>query len=132
MPNSTNAKSKVAIIDDEVDMRESVAQWLQLSGFETVSFEGAEPALKVVGPDFPGVVISDIRMPGMDGMALLRRLQAVDPGLPVILATGWGASIDPDQARAQGIVAVLSKPYRQADLEQVLASVPGRALGGLR
>ena len=43
-------------------------------------FEAAEPALKVLGPDFAGVVISDIRMPGMDGMALLRRLQSIDPG----------------------------------------------------
>ena len=60
--NSTNAKSKVAIIDDEVDMRESVAQWLQLSGFEPIAFDAAEPALKVIGPDFPGVVISDIRL----------------------------------------------------------------------
>ena len=59
-----NGKSKVAIIDDEADMRESVAQWLQLSGFEPIAFEAAEPALKVLGPDFAGVVISDIRMPG--------------------------------------------------------------------
>ena len=78
--NHMNGKSKVAIIDDEADMRESVAQWLQLSGFEPVAFEAAEPALKALGADFAGVVISDIRMPGMDGMALLRRLQSIDPG----------------------------------------------------
>ena len=48
-----NDKGKVAIIDDEEDMRRSVTQWLQLSGFEPVAFEAAEPALKVLGPDFP-------------------------------------------------------------------------------
>lgn len=85
-----NGKSRVAIIDDEVDMRESVAQWMQLSGFDALTFEAAEPAMRVLGPEFDGVVISDIRMPGMDGMALLRRLQSIDPGLPVILMTGHG------------------------------------------
>ncbi len=46
-------KTKVAIIDDEADMRQSVAQWMQLSGFEPVTFEAAEPALKHVAPPRP-------------------------------------------------------------------------------
>ena len=83
-------KPAVAIIDDEKDMRESVSQWLRLSDFDPISFEAAESALGTLGPEYPGVVVSDIRMPNMDGMALLRRLQSVDPGLPVILMTGHG------------------------------------------
>ena len=121
MPNSNNTKSKVAIIDDEVDMRESVAQWLQLSGFEPISFDAAEPALKVIGPDFPGVVISDIRMPGMDGMALLRRLQSIDPGLPVILMTGHGDVPMAVEAMRIGAFDFVEKPFepdRLADLCQ--------------
>ena len=74
----------VAIVDDEPDMRESISQWLGLSGFATETFASAEDALRVVGPDWPGVVISDIRMPGMDGMAFLKRLMAQDSGLPVM------------------------------------------------
>src|SRR5690606_23750884 len=85
-----DTKHLVAIIDDESHLRESVAQWLQLYGFEPLSFDAAEAALKTLTPDFAGVVLSDIRMPGMDGMALLRRLQSVDPSLPVILMTGHG------------------------------------------
>src|SRR6478609_5123505 len=104
-------KSKVAIIDDEADMRESVAQWLQLSGFEPVSFEAAEPALKAVGTDFDGVVISDIRMPGMDGMALLRRLQSIDPGLPVILMTGHGDVPMAVEAMRIGAFDFVEKPF---------------------
>ena len=75
---------KIAIVDDEQDMRQSISQWLALSGFETETFASAEEALKVVGADWPGVVVSDVRMPGMDGMALLKRLMGVDSGLPVI------------------------------------------------
>jgi DNA-binding NtrC family response regulator len=80
--NAMNTKPAIAIVDDEADMRESVSQWLSLSGFEPVRFEGAESALRTLAPDFPGIVVSDIKMPGLDGMALLRRLQSVDPGCP--------------------------------------------------
>ncbi|MCB2139891.1 MAG: response regulator, partial [Rhodobacteraceae bacterium] len=59
---------KIAIVDDEQDMRQSISQWLALSGFDTETFPSAEDALKSVGTDYPGVVVSDIRMPGMDGM----------------------------------------------------------------
>jgi DNA-binding NtrC family response regulator len=52
---------KMAIVDDEPDMRESISQWLALSGFDTETFASAEDALKVIGADWPGVVVSDIR-----------------------------------------------------------------------
>src|SRR5690606_22197796 len=81
---------KVAIVDDEADMRQSISQWLALSGFDTETHASAEEALKAIGADFPGVVISDIKMPGMDGMALLKRLMSMDSGLPVIMITGHG------------------------------------------
>ena len=63
---------KIAIVDDEKDMRQSISQWLALSGFDTETFASAEDALKGLGADYPGIVVSDIRMPGMDGMLLLR------------------------------------------------------------
>jgi len=81
---------KIAIIDDEQDMRQSISQWLSLSGFETETYGSAEDALKGIGSDFPGVVVSDIKMPGMDGMAFLKRLMGMDSGLPVIMITGHG------------------------------------------
>jgi len=56
---------KIAIVDDEQDMRQSISQWLALSGFDTETFANAEDALKKLGPDYPGVVVSDIKMPGV-------------------------------------------------------------------
>ena len=72
------------------DMRQSISQWLALSGFDTETFASAEEALKVIGADYPGVVVSRHQMPGMDGMAFLKRLMSLDCGLPVIMITGHG------------------------------------------
>src|SRR6056297_2761500 len=81
---------KIAIVDDEQDMRQSISQWLALSGFDTEAFSSAEDALKVLGPDYPGIVITDIRMPGMDGMQFLKKLMGNDSALPVVMITGHG------------------------------------------
>src|SRR5690606_41793372 len=105
------ALNVVAIIDDEADMRASVGQWMNLSGFQPELFDSAEAALARLGPDYPGVVITDIKLPGMDGMALLRRLQSIDPGLPVLMLTGPGAAPLAGEARRIGAFAFVPKPY---------------------
>ncbi|MFN3643402.1 MAG: sigma-54-dependent transcriptional regulator [Gemmobacter sp.] len=102
---------KVAIVDDEADMRQSISQWLALSGFDTETYASAEEALKGIGTEFPGVVVSDIKMPGMDGMALLKRLMSVDSGLPVILITGHGDVPMAVEAMRIGAFDFLEKPF---------------------
>lgn len=102
---------KVAIVDDETDMRQSISQWLALSGFDTETFASAEEALKGIGPEFPGVVVSDIRMPGMDGMAFLKRLMSLDSGLPVIMITGHGDVPMAVEAMRIGAYDFLEKPF---------------------
>ena len=102
---------KVAIVDDEADMRQSISQWLALSGFDTETFPSAEEALKSIGPEFPGVVVSDIKMPGMDGMAFLKRLMGMDSGLPVILITGHGDVPMAVEAMRIGAYDFLEKPF---------------------
>ena len=102
---------KVAIVDDEQDMRQSISQWLALSGFETETFPSAEDALKSLGNDYPGLVVSDIKMPGMDGMAFLKRLMSVDSALPVIMITGHGDVPMAVEAMRVGAFDFLEKPF---------------------
>ncbi|SNX69340.1 DNA-binding NtrC family response regulator [Cereibacter ovatus] len=102
---------KVAIVDDEADMRQSISQWLALSGFDTETYASAEEALKTLGADFPGVVVSDIKMPGMDGMTFLKKLMSMDSGLPVILITGHGDVPMAVEAMRVGAFDFLEKPF---------------------
>lgn len=109
----------VAIVDDEEDMRASIGQWMELSGFVPVAHEAAATALDAIGPDFPGVVLTDVRMPGMDGIELLRELVARDRELPVILLTGHGDVPMAVEAMRLGAYDFLEKPFnpdRLADL----------------
>ena len=102
---------KIAIVDDEKDMRQSISQWLALSGFDTETYASAEDALRGVGSDFPGIVVSDIKMPGMDGMQFLKKLRGVDSALPVIMITGHGDVPMAVEAMRMGAFDFLEKPF---------------------
>jgi DNA-binding NtrC family response regulator len=102
---------KIAIVDDEQDMRQSISQWLALSGYDTETFSSAEEALGTVGPDYPGIVISDIKMPGMDGIQLLKKLMGADSALPVIMITGHGDVPMAVEAMRIGAFDFLEKPF---------------------
>lgn len=108
----------VAIVDDEQDMRQSISQWLALSGFTTETYADGAEAIAAIGSDFPGVVISDIRMPGLDGMGLLKRLTALDSTIPVILITGHGDVPMAVEAMRMGAFDFLEKPF---DPEKMMA-----------
>jgi len=103
--------NKIAIVDDEQDMRQSISQWLALSGYETETYAKAEDALKVLGPEYPGIVVSDIKMPGMDGMQFLRRIKGTDSALPVIMITGHGDVPMAVDAMRMGAFDFLEKPF---------------------
>ena len=102
---------KIAIVDDEKDMRQSISQWLALSGYDTETFASAEDALAGISTDYPGIVISDIKMPGMDGIQFLKKLMSTDSALPVIMITGHGDVPMAVNAMRIGAFDFLEKPF---------------------
>ena len=104
--------SRVAFIDDEAEIRRATAQSLTIAGLEPVVFDCGEAALEAIDRDFDGVVISDIRMPGMDGLELFRRLTALDPDLPVVLISGHSDIQTAVAAVHRGAYDFLAKPFQ--------------------
>ncbi|KWS17224.1 sigma-54 dependent transcriptional regulator [Pseudomonas syringae] len=103
--------NSVIVVDDEAPIRQAVEQWLTLSGFEVQVFARAEECLAHIPEHFPGVVLTDVRMPGMSGLELLTRLQGADRDLPVILLTGHGDVPMAVEAMREGAYDFLEKPF---------------------
>ena len=111
---------KVLIIEDDPDVRLGCEQALQLEGIPTESVASAEEARRLLGTDFRGVIVSDIRLPRMDGMSFLREVLAVDPELPVVLITGHGDISMAVQAMKDGAYDFIQKPFPPDYLVEVV------------
>jgi two-component system C4-dicarboxylate transport response regulator DctD len=118
----------VIVIDDEPSIRNAVRQWLELSGFAVSLYSCAEDCLAALPEHFAGVILSDVRMPGMGGLALLDEVQRRDAQLPVILLTGHGDVPMAIAAIRTGAYDFLEKPFSP---ETLLASLR-RALDSRR
>jgi two-component system C4-dicarboxylate transport response regulator DctD len=108
--------SHIIFIDDDRDLLLAQAQGLQIAGFSVRSFSSGPEALRQVTADFDGVILSDIRMPQMDGLSVLHHVQAIDPEIPVVLLTGHGDVPMAVQALRDGAYDFLTKPSPMADL----------------
>ncbi len=98
-------------IDDDDELLRANAQTLKLHGIAVDAHSSARAALPILTRDFDGVVVSDIRMPDMDGLQLFQRLREIDPDIPVILITGHGDIATAVQCMRDGAYDFLAKPY---------------------
>jgi len=105
------APGPVLFVDDEEPLRIAAQQTLELADLDCACFDGAAPALARIGPDFPGIVVSDIRMRGMDGTELMRAALQRDPEFPVILVTGHGDLELAVAMMREGAYDFIEKPY---------------------
>ena len=105
------ASNRVAVVDDDGDLRAALCQALSLSGFEPVAFSDGARALAAIDAEFPGVVLTDLRMPGMDGIALFGKIAALDPDLPVVVLTGHGDVPTAVDLLRRGAYDFITKPF---------------------
>ncbi|MBY5556416.1 sigma-54-dependent Fis family transcriptional regulator [Rhizobium leguminosarum] len=113
-----NTLMPVALIDDDKDLRRATAQTLELAGFSVSAYDGAKAALADLPADFAGPVVTDIRMPEIDGLQLFTTLQGMDADLPVILMTGHGDIPMAVQAIQNGAYDFIAKPFAADRLVQ--------------
>jgi two-component system, NtrC family, C4-dicarboxylate transport response regulator DctD len=101
----------VCFVDDDAKLREANIQSLELAGIQVAAFGDAESALAGIDAGYSGIVISDIRMPRMDGLQLFARIRAIDPEIPVILITGHADVPMAIAALKDGAFEFLTKPF---------------------
>lgn len=114
------AAIEVAFVDDDLDLRDANVQALRLAGFPAVALPSGQVALQRIGPDYAGIVVTDIRMPGMDGIELFRRLRALDPDIPVIMISGHADIETAVGAMSEGAYDFIAKPYSGERLVETL------------
>jgi two-component system C4-dicarboxylate transport response regulator DctD len=100
----------VLIVEDDRAVREALGQTLELADLEVVLASSFVAAKDIITPGFTGIIVSDIRMPGRDGLYLLEYAHGIDPDLPVILLTGEGDIPMAVAAMARGAFDFLEKP----------------------
>lgn len=125
----TDTYSKtVFLVDDEKAMRRSVEQWLTLSGFTVKAFDNGHTALCELSPGFDGVIVSDVKMPKINGIDLMDAAHKIDPDIPVILITGHGAVEMAVEAMKKSAYDFLEKPFSPEKLLDIVKRAAERRM----
>jgi DNA-binding NtrC family response regulator len=111
---------KVLIVEDDPNVRLGCEQAMQLADIAVEAVASAEDAMRRIGPDFPGVVVTDMRLPQADGLALLNFAIAQETALPVIMITGHGGVSLAVEAMRSGAYDFIEKPFSPEHLVEVV------------
>lgn len=114
------ADPSVIFVDDDPHIRKAIAQTLALEELSVACFEDAASALKLIKPEYEGVVLCDYNMPGMDGLGLLGEVRSLDESIPVIILTGQGDISTAVTAMQQGAYDFIEKPFDHDELIELL------------
>lgn len=114
------AEIRVLLIDDEEEFVKTLAERLQMRNFTAQVALSGEQGLQVLHDWVPDVIVLDLKMPGMGGMEVLRRVKKTQPQVRVIILTGHGSDKDRDEALRLGAFEYLQKPVDISDLVQAV------------
>ncbi|MCL4236106.1 MAG: response regulator, partial [Deltaproteobacteria bacterium] len=113
----------ILIVDDEFSVRDSLDAWFSADGFRTGTAASADEALAALDRGKWEIVLTDIKMPGMDGMALLRRIKSTTPDTVVIMITAFAAVDTAIQALKDGAFDYICKPIDPDELTHIVRNV---------
>ncbi len=104
-------KVKVLIVDDNEDFSANMKDLAELNGFEAKYVTNGERAITEIEKDPSQVVLLDIKLPGIDGVATFRKLKKIAPSIKVIVTSGYGFEERMDEATQEGAIAAFPKPF---------------------
>ena len=116
----SEAGRRVLVVDDDEQVRHTFRRVLETLGLRVVTAEDAAAALAVLADADFDLLITDLKMAGMDGLALTREVGRIRPGLPVVVTTGFVTDVDLDAIAEAGAV-FLAKPFNVTAIQQALA-----------
>jgi len=117
MSKEKRKKYRILVVDDEVDIRSSLSDYLESEGFNVLSAENGKQALSVFNDNTIDLVISDLVMPELDGIGLVKKIRKIDEGVPVIIMTAFSTVEYSVEAMKAGAFDFISKPF---DFKRVL------------
>jgi DNA-binding response OmpR family regulator len=117
---------RVLLVEDDREVRDTLAQLLMLDSHSVDRAADGVEALALFQPGRYDVVCSDLGMPGMNGWELIAQLRERDPAVVTMLLSGWGAQIDPAEARARGADFIVAKPIDLEELHNALLAASQR------
>jgi FixJ family two-component response regulator len=112
----TEAAAIVFVVDDDAAMRQSLSNLIRSVGLRVEAFASAQEFLRSKRPDVPGCLVLDVRLPGLSGLDLQKRMAEADVEIPIIFITGHGDIPMTVRAMKAGAVEFLTKPFRDQDL----------------
>jgi FixJ family two-component response regulator len=112
----TEAAAIVLVVDDDAAMRQSLSNLIRSVGLRVEAFASAQEFLRSKRPDVPGCLVLDVRLPGLSGLDLQKRMAEADVEIPIIFITGHGDIPMTVRAMKAGAVEFLTKPFRDQDL----------------
>ncbi|VAW14921.1 Two-component transcriptional response regulator, LuxR family [hydrothermal vent metagenome] len=113
--------AEILLVDDDDDLRHALSQGLEIDGFNVKAFASAHEILPLISPSFNGIIVSDMRMNGIDGNDLLQRVLEIDAALPLILITGHGDVAMAVSSMRSGAYDFIEKPFATAHLSAVIS-----------
>ena len=119
--NDIQDKSTVYIVDDDEAVRDSLRWLLEANDYNVQCFSGGEEFLNAYNPDKTGVLIADVRMPGMSGLELQEELIKIKAPIPIVFITGHGDVPMAVSTMKKGAVDFLEKPFNETDLRAIVA-----------
>lgn len=119
----------VLVVDDEAIVRESIRDWLKNSGYQVSIAESGEEALKIIEEQSFGVMVLDLRLPGINGIEVLKKVKALKPEIKTIVITAYPTMLSQEEATKLGAIDYLVKPVFPDKLEALIKETLGKAEG---
>jgi len=118
-------KRKILIVEDEAVVRESVRDWLVEDGYDVDVAENGEEALKKIKKEEFGVIVLDLKLPGIDGLQVFEQAKELQPETKGVIITAYPSKETQERAKRLGLMDYLAKPFKVEDLEKLITQALG-------